>query len=206
MSLSQELARKNILGHVKKHSLMQVQAPLPSHPEREAPSRAKASSTQVQAGQALHSIGTDAKTTKTTNAAPLPSERDAPSRAKVPAPASGPRVDKREEERDVKSQKPSASALPVVSSTRAPSPRIGSWRQESPNPGGRTPRAEMQRRQARQAQDDSDSDDYVVARDAMPSTSPLSLASGLSLAPTLNGTKKKTYGRHASPAPRTSPV
>ena len=65
------------------------------------------------------------------------------------------------------------------------------------------PRAEMQRRQARSARDESDSDlDDIAARaarDAMPSTSPLSLA------PAANGVKKKTYSRHGAASPRGSP-
>lgn len=127
------------------------------------------------------------------------SEREAPSRAKVPAPA--PFVSDasdKDDEYEVK-PKPAPAPAPAASSYRAPSPRIGSWRQQSPGRGGRTPRAEIQRRQSRQAKDDSDSDlDDIAARgarDAMPSTSPLSLA------PAMNGTKKKTYSRHASPAP-----
>jgi hypothetical protein len=131
------------------------------------------------------------------------SDREAPSRAKAPVPAPAPATDtsNKDDEPEVKPQKSAPAPTPTASSTyRAPSPRIGSWRQQSPGRGGRTPRAELQKRQARQVKDDSDSDlDDIAARgarDAMPSTSPLSLA------PTMNGiSKKKTYGRHASPSP-----
>ena len=126
-------------------------------------------------------------------------EREAPSRAKIPAPV--PSISDASDKEDyeaTKPPKPAPAPAPAASSYRAPSPRIGSWRQQSPGRGGRTPRAEIQRRQARQTNDDSDSDlDDIAARgarDAMPSTSPLSLA------PAMNGTKKKTYSRHASPA------
>jgi hypothetical protein len=122
-------------------------------------------------------------------------EREAPSRAKAPTPVPM-SADPAEEERDSRPPKPAPA--PAAPSYRAPSPRIGSWRQQSPGRGGRTPRAEIQRRQARQVKDDSDSDlDEIVARgarDAMPNTSPLSLAP-------MNGSKNKTYSRHASPVP-----
>jgi len=128
---------------------------------------------------------------------------EAPSRAKIPAPV--PSIldaSDKEDYEATKPPKPAPAPAPAASSYRAPSPRIGSWRQQSPGRGGRTPRAEIQRRQARQTNDDSDSDlDDIAARgarDAMPSTSPLSLA------PAMNGAKKKTYSRHASPA-RASP-
>jgi len=126
-------------------------------------------------------------------------EREAPSRAKIPAPV--PSISDASDKEDyeaTKPPKPAPAPAPAASSYRAPSPRIGSWRQQSPGRGGRTPRAEIQRRQARQTNDDSDSDlDDIAARgarDAMPSTSPLSLA------PAMNGTKEKNYSRHASPA------
>lgn len=128
-------------------------------------------------------------------------DREAPSRAKAPAPVPAPaaELDDKDDEPEAKPPKAAAAPAPAAQSYRAPSPRIGSWRQQSPGRGGRTPRAEVQRRQARQVKDDSDSDldDIAVrrARDAMPSTSPLSLA------PALNGSKKKTYSRHASPSP-----
>ena len=139
-----------------------------------------------------------------------PTQREAPLARATPAaaaPVPEAAAAAANEAAEVNEAKPPPVPTPTATSAsvlyRAPSPRIGSWRQQSPGRGGRVPRAEMQRRQARSARDESDSDlDDIAARaarDAMPSTSPLSLA------PAANGVKKKTYSRHGAASPRGSP-
>lgn len=168
----------------------------PSRASDREPSRAKAPG-PVSAFSANSPDKEDDPKAKPPKAAAAPAP--AAQNYRAPSPRLGSWRHSEEKEDEPEAKPPKDSAAPAAQNFRAPSPRIGSWRQQSPGRSGRTPRAEVQRRQARQVNDDSDSDldDIAVrgAREAMPSTSPLSLA------PSMNGSKKPTYSRHASPSP-----